>query len=60
MFKEVNGCELPEPVFNYIFSLRDDTTIISLGVEVPDSWESIQTDSEYSLKRFKTIWNEEV
>jgi len=60
MFKEVNGCELPAPVFDYIFTLRDDTTIISLGVETPDTWESIQTDSEYSLKRFKSIWNEDV
>ena len=60
MFKEVNGCELPAPVGDYIFTLQDDTTIISLGVETPDTWESIQTDSEYSLKRFKSIWNEEV
>lgn len=56
LFKENNGTELPEPVFEYILSLRDDTTIVSLGLEDSESWEAIQTDSEYSLKRFKSLW----
>jgi len=60
MFKEVNGEELPTPVFDFIMNLQDDKTIVSLGVEIPDSWEAIQTDSEYSLKRFKALWNEEL
>ena len=56
MFKENNGTELPEPVFEYILSLKDDSTIVSLGLEDTESWEAIQTDSEYSLKRFRSVW----
>jgi hypothetical protein len=56
LFKEYEG-ELPELVFKYIFALTDDkNTVVSLGDENEDRWDIIQTDSEYSLKRFKQAW----
>jgi len=56
MFKENDGTELPDSVFEYILSLKDYSTIVSLGLEDTESWEAIQTDSEYSLKRFRSVW----
>jgi len=56
LFKEHEG-ELPELVFKYIFALTDEkNTVVSLGDENEDRWDIIQTDSEYSLKRFKQAW----
>ena len=60
LFKEFHGRELPEPVFAFINQLHDPTTIVSLGVENPDSWDAITTDSEYTLKRFKSLWAEDI
>jgi hypothetical protein len=56
LFKEHEG-ELPEPVFQYILSLTDEkNTIVSLGDEDDERWDIVQTDSEYSLKRFRQAW----
>ena len=56
LFKEYEG-ELPEVVFKYIFALTDEkNTVVSLGDEDEDRWDIVQTDSEYSLKRFKQAW----
>ena len=56
LFKENEG-ELPEVVFKYIFSLTDEkNTVVSLGDEDEDRCDIVQTDSEYSLKRFKQAW----
>lgn len=56
LFKEHNQ-DLPSLVFDFIFSLKDEReTVISLGDEDEERWDIIQTDSEFTLKRFKRVW----
>jgi len=56
LFKE-HTQDLPSLVFDFIFSLKDEReTVISLGDEDEERWDIIQTDSEFTLKRFKRVW----
>ena len=56
LFKEAPDQHFPPVIFDYILDLKDDTTIVSLGDEDPERWTSIQTDSEFTLKRFRQEW----
>jgi len=59
LFKETPDQLFPSAIFEFILSLKDDTTIVSLGDEDPERWSSIQTDSEFTLKRFRQEWLKE-
>ena len=56
LFKESPDQFFPPAIFDYILNLKDDTTIVSLGDEDEERWTSIQTDSEFTLKRFRKEW----
>ena len=56
LFKEAPDHLFPSAIFDYILNLKDDTTIVSLGDEDAERWASIQTDSKFTLKRFKQEW----
>ncbi len=57
LFKEGDG-ELPECVFDWVMNLKDDKTVISLGDEDESRYDIVRTDSEFTLKRFRKLWNE--
>lgn len=59
LFKESPEQHFPSAIFDYILNLKDDTTIVSLGDEDEERWTSIQTDSEFTLKRFRKEWNKD-
>lgn len=59
LFKEAPDQLFPSAIFEYILNLKDDTTIVSLGDEDAERWTSIQTDSEFTLKRFRQEWLKE-
>ncbi len=56
LFKESPEQLFPTAIFDFILNLKDDTTIVSLGDEDAERWTSIQTDSEFTLKRFRQEW----
>lgn len=49
---------MPECVFDWVMNLKDDKTVISLGDEDESRYDIVRTDSEFTLKRFRKLWNE--